>query len=183
MGNFSRRIKSTFASQKKIWQQFANSIGAEYVHNGLFKAAVITKNLDSGVITIDSYSKMKGKAHVTYTRFLTECSNPKNIHFRIDRKTLLNSRAPKGLEKVITEYAAFDHLFRLFVSEKREVKRLLKRKILSSIAEQQPFRDIRIELNENNLLLRISPLNKDLEQLKSLFKLVETLRNQIDSEF
>ena len=183
MGNFSRRFKSTFASQKKVWQQFADSVGAEYAHNGLFKAVVITKNLDWGEITIDSYSKMKGRASVTYTRFQTKCKNPKNLQFRVDRKTLLNSRAPKGLEKVLTEYTDFDRLFRLFVSQKREVKRLLNRRLLADIAGQRPFRDIRIELKENNLILRIAPLNKDLEQLKSLFKLVETLHNQIDSEF
>jgi len=183
MGNISRRIKSMFASQKKIWQHFANSIGAEYVDNGLFKAAVITKQLDWGEITIDSYSKMKGRASVTYTRFQTECLNPKNLQFRVDRKTLLNSRAPKGLEKIITEYADFDRSFRLFASEKRETKRLLNRRILSNISRQEPFRDLRIELKENNLLLRIASLNKDLEQLKSLFKLVETLHDQIDSEY
>jgi hypothetical protein len=183
MENFSRRFKSTFASQKKIWQQFANSIGAEYVDTGIFKPTVLIKKFDWGEIKIDSYSKMKGRASVTYTRFQTECKNPKGLQFRVDRKTLLNSKAPKGLEKEITEYADFDRLYRLFVSEKRETKRLLNRRILNSIAGQQPFKDIRIDLEENNLLLRIAPLNKDLEQLKSLFKLVETLRNQIDSEF
>lgn len=183
MGNISRRLKSMFGSQRKIWTQFAASIGAEYVEKGMFKADVITKKLDWSEITIDSYRKMKGRASVTYTRFQTECRNPKNLRFRIDRKTLLNSRAPKGLEKVITEYADFDRLYRLFVSEKRETKRLLNRRILTSIAGQQPFKDMRIDLVENNLMLRITPLNKDLEQLKSLFKLVETLRNQIDSEF
>jgi len=183
MGNISRRFKSMFASQKKIWQQFAASINAEYIDNGLLKPTVITKKFEWGKIVIDSYSKMKGRASVTYTRFQTECRNPKNLHFRVDRKTLLNSKAPKGLEKVITEHVDFDRLFRLFVSEKREVMRLLSRNILVDIANQQPYNDIRIELKENTLELCISPLNKDLEQLKSLFKLVETLQNQIDSEY
>jgi len=48
---------------------------------------------------------------------------------------------------------------------------------------QQPFRDLRIELVENNLVLRITPLNKDLIQLKSLFKLMETLRDQFNTGF
>lgn len=183
MGNISRRFKSMFASQKKIWQQFANHIGAEYADTGILKPTVITKKFDWGKIVLDSYSKMKGRASVTYTRFQTECENPKKLQFRIDRKTLLNSKAPKGLEKTITEHADFDRLFRLFVSPKREVKRLLSRKFLRDIADQQPYNDIRIELKENNLELRIAPLNKDFDQLKSLFKLVETLHNQIDSEF
>lgn len=182
MGNFSRRFKSMFSRQRKVWLQFATSIGAEYADNGLFKAALITKKFDWGEIVLDSYSKMKGKANVTYTRFQTECTNSRNLQFRIERKTWLNSRAPKGLEKVITEHADFDHSFRLFVSQKRVVMRLLNRRLLANIAGQQPFRDIRIDLKENNLVLRIAPLNKDLEQLKSLFRLVETLRNQFDSE-
>lgn len=183
MGNVSRRFKSMFSSQRKVWPQFATSIGAKYTDNGMFKPAVITKEFDWGMIVLDSYSKMKGKANVTYTRFQTECKNPRNLQLRIDRKTWLNSRAPKGLEKVITEHADFDRLFRLFVSNRRAVKRLLSRKLLINIAGQQPYRDIRIELNENNLSLRIAPLNKDLEQLKSLSKLVEALHHQIDSEF
>ncbi len=183
MGNFSRRIKSTFSSQRKVWQLFAASVGAEYVDNGMFKPAVITKKFDGGELVLDSYSKMKGRAHVTYTRFQTQCVNPNNLQFRIDRKTFLNSKAPKGLEKAITEYEDFDRLFRLFVLQKREIKRLLNRRILRDIAMQQPFRDLRIELVENNLVLRITPLNKDLIQLKSLFKLMETLRDQFNTGF
>ena len=134
MGNIARSFKSMFSSQRKVWQRFAVSIGAEYVDNGIFKATVITKTFEWGEIIIDSYSKMKGRSSVTYTRFQTECSNPKNLQFRIDRKNLLNRKAPKGLEKVMTEHADFDRLFRLFVSQKREVKRLLNRRLLLDIA-------------------------------------------------
>jgi hypothetical protein len=45
MGNFSRRFKSMFSSQRKVWLPFATSIGAEYADNGLFKAP-LNKDLE-----------------------------------------------------------------------------------------------------------------------------------------
>ncbi|MDA3905903.1 MAG: hypothetical protein PF484_07495 [Bacteroidales bacterium] len=182
MGNFSRLFKSTYSSQRKVWQQLAYDIKAEYIDNGLFKANILTKKLDLGEIVMDSFNKRQGKNHQTFTRFKTECSNPKNLQFLIVRKNFMNKKAPKNTELILTDYEAFDRKYRLFGSNKRDVKHLLNRKIFAKIIEQQPYRDIRIELKEQNLELQIASLNKDLEQLKSLFSLIEALRNHIEAD-
>ncbi|MFH1001362.1 MAG: hypothetical protein V1783_11055, partial [Bacteroidota bacterium] len=65
----------------------------------------------------------------------------------------------------------------------RKIKRLLNRNILSNIIMQKPFNTIDIELRANHLELRIASLNKDIEQLKSLFDLMLVIRNQFDTEF
>jgi len=183
MGNFSRILKSAFASQKKVWQQLADELNAEYVNKGLFKAHTITKKLEQGEIILDSFSRNRGNQHETYTRFQTECANPGKIQFLIKRKNIFNKKAPKGSELFLTEMEVFDRKYRLFGSNKRDIKRLLDRKMLANIVEQKPFSNIRIELKEQNLELKIKSLNKDLVQLKSLFNLVEDLRYKIGIEF
>jgi len=180
MGNFVRQFKSTFSSQKKVWTQLAHDIKAEYIDNGFFKAHIITKSYEWGSIKLDSFNKRRGNNSVTFTRFQADCSNPKKIEFIIKRSNFFNKKAPKGLEFTLTDYSEFDRKFRLFVSNKREIKQVLDRKIIRNIVEQQPFNDIKIDLKENNLELHISSLNKDIEQLKSLFILMESLHNQID---
>jgi hypothetical protein len=182
MSNFSRRLKSMFSSRKKIWSQFAHEINAEYVDHGLFKSPQLIKKLENTTIIMDYFGKNRGKNKVYFTRFVTSCTNPKMIHFRVDRKTLLNKRAPKGLEQLPTEHRDFDRLFRLFVSNRRQVSHILKRKILDDIAGQQPYRDLHIELINNQLSLWISPINKDLVQLRSLYQLIKRIRTQIESQ-
>lgn len=183
MSNFSRRLKSTFSSRKKVWQQLAHDLKAEYVDEGIFKSPVIHILLEDGKILLDSFSKHVGRNQQVYTRFVTDCINRKGLQFRVDRKTILNKKAPKGMETILSEYADFDKRFRLYTSNRREVNQILNRQILRNIAEQQPFNDIRIELKNNELTLRIASLNKDLLQLKSLVKLVETIRLQLENEF
>jgi radical SAM superfamily enzyme with C-terminal helix-hairpin-helix motif len=132
---------------------------------------------------LDSFSRNRGNHREIYTRFQTECANPGKIQFLIKRKNIFNKKAPKGTELLLTEMEVFDRKYRLFGSNKRDIKRLLDRKILANIVEQKPFSNIRIELKEQNLELHIRSLNKDLVQLKSLFHLIEDLRSQIDIEF
>lgn len=183
MSNFARILKSTFGSQKKIWAQFAAEIGANYKNNGLFKAHVITKELPWGTFIIDTFIKRYGKNQETFTRFQLMCSNPENLEFLVARKRFLRSYKHKGLAKITTDYVDFDKLFRLYVSDHRKVKRLLNRSILTSIAYQRPFKSIDIELRANHLELRIASLNKDIEQLKSLYDLMLIIQNQFDTEF
>lgn len=180
MSNLSRRLKSMFSSQKKVWQQLAYDIQAEYIDQGLFKSTIIKKQSDYGEIVLDSYRQTRGRHQLIYTRFICPVNNPHAILFKVDRKTMLNKKAPKGMESILTEHTNFDHFFRLFGSRKREVNQILSRKILGKIAEQQPFKDLSIELKENEIILLITPLNKDLIQLKAIFRLLELLQVQLD---
>ncbi len=182
MSNFSRRLKSMFSSRKKIWTQFAREINADYVDHGFFKSPQLIKKLEDATIVMDYFEKNRGKNRVYFTRFVTTCSNTKHIRFRVDRKTLINKRAPKGLELFLTEYRDFDRLFRLFASNRRQVNHILKRNILDDIAGQQPYRDLHIELVDNQLSLWVSPINKDLLQLRSLYQLIKRIRKQIESQ-
>jgi hypothetical protein len=183
MSNFARILKSTFGSQKKIWAQFAAEIEAKYENNGLFKAHVITKELPWGTFKIDTFIKRYGRSQETFTRFQLKCSNPDKLEFLIVRKRFLGSYNHKGLTKITTDYVDFDKKFRMYVSDHRKIKRLLNRNILSNIIMQKPFNTIDIELRANHLELRIASLNKDIEQLKSLFDLMLVIRNQFDTEF
>lgn len=182
MGNFSRRFNSMFKSHRKVWTQLAYDLGAEFVDKGIFKPFEVIKQGEGYNIKLDSFTKRRGNHSETITRFQTSCENPKNLQIRIARKALFNKKAPKGTENVITDFEAFDRKFWLSTSAWRDTKQLLHRRLLSDIMAQQPFNNIQIELKEKELELRIHSLVKDIDQLKSLFKLIEVLRLQFNSE-
>lgn len=182
MENFKRRFSSAFKNHRKVWAQLASEIGAEFVNNGLFKSPEVIKKGESFLIKLDSFRTMAGNHSQSWTRFQTLCETNNDFRFRILRKNIFNKRAPKGMELMMTDVHAFDRKFRLFVSHKREMKKVFNWDLLTNIAGQQPFNAIRIELKDKKMELKIRSLIKDIEQLRSLFNLVEELRNQFNPE-
>ncbi|MBN1650094.1 MAG: hypothetical protein JW857_02130 [Bacteroidales bacterium] len=182
MGEFSRRFSAMFKSQRKVWNELAYDLKAEFVDKGFFKPLEVVKKEEGYEIKLDSFTKMAGRTPIITTRFESNCDAVEDFRFLIKRKNIFNKRAPKGLELIPVEYHEFDHLFRLFASNKRRIHRVFNRKLQSQLVNQAPYRDIRIELKANILELQIKPLIKDIEQLKSLFVLMESIQEQLRAD-
>ncbi|MBN2238036.1 MAG: hypothetical protein JW729_10775 [Bacteroidales bacterium] len=183
MGLFARRFKSMFASQKKVWQQLARNQNAELFKPGIFKPYLVLKKTAEYEIRLNSFTKMVGKTPIVTTRFVLNFPEESDFRFVVKRKHLLNKRAPKGLEPIVSEFENFDRLFRLFASNKRKANHVFTRNLLSEIADQIPYNDLQIEGEDKKIELHIRPLVKDLEQLNSLFELLDHIYHQLIAEF
>lgn len=183
MGNFSLKFRLAFKSHRKIWRQLAIDIKGEYVDKGVFKSPQIIKKGEGFEIILDTYTKQYGNTAAVFTRFLTQVKNPNAYSVKLLRKNWLNFKVPKGTEKLENVNTTFDKHFRLFTSDRRFARQLFTWQVMTDIDLQKPYRIKTIEMKGENLELILDSLNKDLNQLKSLFKLMETLRNQFYSEF
>lgn len=181
--NFSLMFKLMFKSHRKTWRQLASEIKAEYIDKGAFKSPQVIKRGEGFEITLDSYTKHVGNSAAVFTQYLMSVENPNHYHIILVRKNWFNAKAPKGTEKIENVNLTFDKHFRLFTSDKRLARQLFSWQLMSDIDSQQPYRIISLELKEDQFKLVLKSLNKDLNQLKSLFILMETIHNQFYSEF
>lgn len=175
MGNIGRRLKSMMSNQHKVWKQLAEELGAEYFQPGGIQSPYVLRKTKVGTIKLDSFVKTIGRTPVTFTRFQVECTPRHQVSFQIARKTMLNKGVPKQMEVVESASPQFNRLFRFFASSPAVAQQIFDRQLLEKIAGQQPYNDIQIQLDKQQLELTIAPLNKDAEQLTSLFKLLEEI--------
>jgi|GEM_PF-3816932 len=175
MGNIGRRLKSMMSNQHKVWKQLADELEAEYFQPGGIQSPYVLRKTKVETIKLDSFVKTVGRTPVTFTRFQMECTPRKQVSFRIVRKTMLNKGVPKQMEVVETASPQFNRLFRFYASSPLVVQQIFDTQLLDVIARQQPYNDIQIEMDSQRLELTVAPLNKDTEQLKSLFKLMEEI--------
>lgn len=184
MSKIARRISLMFKCQRKSWQQFANEMGAEFIENGMLHPFQVKKEFENNTIVLTTFSKLIGRTQMTGTIYSTTCTNTNKTEFILTRKTLLNKLLKNGFQKVDIANPEFSKLFVIYGSNYREIKRIFDAQLIHSIQGQTPYNDLTIELIKtkatSEIKLTIYPVIKDVNQLKSLFDIVQTVSVKVN---
>lgn len=175
-------------SQKEIWRQLSDQMGARFVEGGFLKGDKIHVTHGEWTVTLDTYAVSTGKAVIVYTRMRAPYANPDGFRFSISRRGVFSDLAKLfGMQDIEIGDEAFDRDFIIKATDDSKVRELLANEHLReliarqedihfSVKDDEGWFGPRFEGNADELYFTVGGIIKDIERLKALYELfAETL--------
>lgn len=160
------------------WRQLAADIGGQFVSGGLFGRSKVQAQVQQSVLTLDSYSVPAGDTSTAYTRLRASLPGLSTFEFAIAREGLI-ARLDKALGAQDIEIGVpdFDHDFIIRSNDPARVRLLLSEAKVRQLIQDQSR--LHLGLRAGTLVFEAQGLLIDVDRLKSLFQLFETLLSRL----
>jgi hypothetical protein len=171
-----------FISKRKrdeVWRQFASELGAEFIEGGFLHSSKVQARVKGCTVTLDVYSMPSGDSSTTYTRLKAPIQDMQGFQFSLTKKSLV-SKLDKalGAKEIATGDAEFDRAFVVRGNEEAKVQTLFANPKIRQLLQTE--RSATGFLRGNMLDLEVEGDLKDIERLKSLFKMFEEMLSQLE---
>lgn len=170
-------------SQKEIWRQLSEEIGAQYVEGGFWKGDKVQATHGEWTVTLDKYVVSTGKVTIVYTRMRAPYVNPDGFRFRIYRRGLFSNLGKLlGMQDVEVGFADFDRDFIIKGNDEGKLRRLFANPKIRELISAQ--KDIHFSVKDDEgwfgptfpegvdeLAFLVTGVIKDIDRLKLLYEL------------
>ena len=175
---------SFFNSHEEIWKQLAEELKGQFVDGGWLKHDKVEAQWNTWTVTMDKYVVSTGKVTQVFTRIRAPYINADGFRFRIYRKGIFTGigKALGLVQDIEIGEDSFDEQFVIQGNMEDRIRAMLRRPELRKLIEAQP--DICFEVRDDEgwfgakfpegvdeLHFLAHGVIKDLEQLRSLYKL------------
>ena len=166
-----------------MWRKLCHETGGEYEDGGFWKGDKVHVKVKDWTVTLDTYTVSNGQHSTTYTRLRAPFINKDGFHFCIYRKSFFSGMGKMlGMQDITVGHPRFDEDFIIKSNNERKVKQLFDHRELRTMIMSHPRFRLQIKDDEgwfgsefpegvDALYYTVSGVNKDVEQLKSLFQI------------
>jgi hypothetical protein len=189
------RLGAKRQNQKEAWKCLCHEIQGEarteLIEGGLWKATKVVAHYGAWTITLDTYTVSTGHTHQIFTRMRAPFANPGGLRFTIYRKSIFSGLGKLlGMQDIEIGDPEFDDAFIIKGNDEFRVRDLFSNPKMRDLFRAQP--KIRLEVKDDEgmfgtrfpegvdeLLFHVSGVIKDVERLKSLFRLFSETLEQL----
>ncbi|GAA0729474.1 hypothetical protein GCM10008905_29470 [Clostridium malenominatum] len=178
-------------SLKEVWAQLSEEINGDFTEGGIFSVPKVIVNKDYWAILLDTYTVSTGKTSATYTRFRAAFLKNQDIYFKIYKEGIFSDLAKMlGMQDIEIGIEDFDNNFVIKGNNEESIKNILSITEVRNLIQAQDR--INLEIKESGgflgpkypedvaiLEFTGSGVIKDIETLKSIFKLFEVILNRM----
>jgi hypothetical protein len=176
-------LRSLFGpSQEEVWRQLCLEVGADFVKGGFWKGSKVQARVREWTITLDTYTE-GGETSITYTRIRAPYVNKDGFRFSIYRKSIFSGLGKRlGMQDIDVGFPEFDEDFIIKGNDEVKVRQLFSHAALRQLIQAQPNIHLQVKDDEgwfatefpagvDELHFQVAEVIKDVERLKSLYKL------------
>jgi hypothetical protein len=179
-------------SQKETWTQFSSELNATFVKGGVWDTHKVVAREKVWTITLDTYAVHTGKATVPFTRFRAPFVSKDNFRFSIERRDFFSPIADFfGRKSLSTGHPDFDKNFVIKSPDEYKLKKFFANENIRELITKQ--KEVHLEIKDQDgewpykrfpsdvdqVYFQMSGVVKDVERLKSAFRLVAESLNQL----
>ena len=179
-------------SQKETWTNLSHQLDAEFVKGGMWNTHKVVAHEKVWTITLDTFAVHTGKATIPFTRFRAPFISRDNFRFKIERRNFFSPVADFfGRKSMSTGNPDFDKDFVIKSSDEYKLKKLFASDTLRALITAQ--KEVCLEIKDDEggwpnkkfpsdvdeVYFQMTGVVKDIEKLKSAFKLVAETLNQL----
>lgn len=189
--------------EEKVWKQFADEIGAEFIKGGLLGRDKVVARMNGWTITLDTFAKSSGQGGITYTRIRAPYVNKDGFRFTIYRKRIFRPLGELfGRQDIQIGDPEFDRDFIIKANDEVKVRELFANPRIRQLIQCQPDIFLKVEgtlfIKDNGgvkvrglfdrplpgtavdeLYFQVEGFIDDSERLRSLFQLFAETLNQL----